>query len=174
MSQYLSQTIYNLGGWVFSPIKYKNCQGVIVRAHYCTVDLCVILSEDRRKIRLIEGNAKCRHLKKLTCKGTLTREKGREVTGESTDHKIGLKIPTWLNVRKKLAISSLLTLINTCRKVPWQVNFFGWRHFALTSVSLIFLRQRVPTGHSGPRIQSGTYTNEVRWWAHKLASRHLD
>ncbi len=25
----------------------------------------------RRKIRLIEGNAKCRHLKKLTCKGTL-------------------------------------------------------------------------------------------------------
>jgi hypothetical protein len=25
----------------------------------------------RRKIRLIEDNAKCRHLKKLTCKGTL-------------------------------------------------------------------------------------------------------
>ncbi len=25
----------------------------------------------RRKIRHIEGNAKCRHLKKLTCKGTL-------------------------------------------------------------------------------------------------------
>ncbi len=25
----------------------------------------------RRKIRLIEGNAKCRHLKKFTCKGTL-------------------------------------------------------------------------------------------------------
>ncbi len=29
------------------------------------------LSLSRRKIRLIEGNAKCRHLKKLTCKGTL-------------------------------------------------------------------------------------------------------
>ncbi len=27
--------------------------------------------EKRRKIRLIEGSAKCRHLKKLTCKGTL-------------------------------------------------------------------------------------------------------
>ncbi len=25
----------------------------------------------RRKIKIIEGNAKCRHLKKLTCKGTL-------------------------------------------------------------------------------------------------------
>jgi hypothetical protein len=37
----------------------------------------------RRKIRLIEGNAKCRHLKKLTCKGTLRQvlfiEKGEEV-----------------------------------------------------------------------------------------------
>ncbi len=27
----------------------------------------------RRKIRLIESNDKCRHLKKLTCKGTLRR-----------------------------------------------------------------------------------------------------
>jgi hypothetical protein len=27
--------------------------------------------EDRRKVRLIEGNAKCRYLKKLNCKGTL-------------------------------------------------------------------------------------------------------
>ncbi len=29
--------------------------------------------------------------------------------------------------------------INTCRKVPLQVNFFSWRHFALLSISLIFL-----------------------------------
>jgi hypothetical protein len=29
------------------------------------------VGRERRKIRLIEGNAKCRHLKKLTCKGTL-------------------------------------------------------------------------------------------------------
>jgi hypothetical protein len=27
----------------------------------------------------------------------------------------------------------------TCRKVPLQVNFFRWRHFALPSMSLIFL-----------------------------------
>ncbi len=99
----------------------------------------------RRKIRIIESNAKYRHLKKLTCKGTLrleficlkprtpyiplthyirvycifihtgkgrgverwTREKGKGATGESADHKFGLKIPTWLSVRMKLAISSL-------------------------------------------------------------------
>ena len=29
-----------------------------------------------------------------------------------------------------------LRKINTCRKVPLQVNFFRWRHFALLSVSL--------------------------------------
>ncbi len=29
------------------------------------------IPEYHRQIRLIEGNAKCRHLKKLTCKGTL-------------------------------------------------------------------------------------------------------
>ncbi len=29
---------------------------------------------------------------------------------------------------------------NTCRKVPLQVNFLRWRHFALPSTSLIFLR----------------------------------
>jgi hypothetical protein len=32
-----------------------------------------------------------------------------------------------------------LRQINTCRKVPLQVNFFRWRHFAFPSVSLIFL-----------------------------------
>ncbi len=33
-----------------------------------------------------------------------------------------------------------LRQINTCRKVPLQVNFFRWRHFALPAMSLIFLR----------------------------------
>ncbi len=27
--------------------------------------------KNRRKVKLTEGNAKCRHLKKLTCRGTL-------------------------------------------------------------------------------------------------------
>ncbi len=32
-----------------------------------------------------------------------------------------------------------LRQINNCRKVTLQVNFFRWRHFALPSMSLIFL-----------------------------------
>ncbi len=35
-----------------------------------------------------------------------------------------------------------LRQINTCRKIPLQVNFFRWLHFALPSMSLIFLRFR--------------------------------
>ncbi len=37
-----------------------------------------------------------------------------------------------------------LAMINTCRKVSLQVNFFRWRHFALPSMSLIFLRLHPP------------------------------
>ncbi len=74
----------------------------------------------RRKIRLIEDKAKCRHVKKLTWKGTLRQVficlrprtplihclrvysllihtgKGgmNQREGESTDQKAGLKIPT--------------------------------------------------------------------------------
>jgi hypothetical protein len=33
----------------------------------------VLEGQWRRKIRFIEGNAKCRHLKKLTCEGTLRK-----------------------------------------------------------------------------------------------------
>ncbi len=121
----------------------------------CTVvsTRCVtqFLPSTHRKIRLIEDNTKwwC-HLKKKTCKGTLrqvficlwprtpyspppaytlytciihrgmgrgggnwTREKVRR----ATVHK-----PTWLMTD---CISSLQTLINTCRKVPLQVNLVG-------------------------------------------------
>ncbi len=35
------------------------------------------------------------------------------------------------------SISSLQTLINTCRTVPFQVNFVRWRHLALVSIYLI-------------------------------------
>ncbi len=31
-------------------------------------------------------------------------------------------------------LSSLQTLINTCRKVPLQINFFRWRHVVLVSI----------------------------------------
>jgi hypothetical protein len=32
---------------------------------------CILMYNKRREIRMIESNAKCRYLKKLTCKGTL-------------------------------------------------------------------------------------------------------
>jgi hypothetical protein len=34
-------------------------------------------------------------------------------------------------------VSSLQTLVNTCRKVSFQVIFFRWLHFALVSIKLI-------------------------------------
>ncbi len=140
-------------------------------------------------IRLIESNAKCRHLKKFTCIGTLRqvficlrhptllgyclgwssnfvgvqllqnmaqqdstpppptlsqpltvctnvhvytvlwhREEGgrwtRETVRGAKVHKAGSKIPTWLTVSQSKKI-------NTCSKVPLEVNFFRWRHFVL-------------------------------------------
>ncbi len=36
-----------------------------------------------------------------------------------------------------------LKQINTCRKGPLQVDCFRWRHFALLSISLIFLRIKI-------------------------------
>ncbi len=59
----VSCKIYDLGNK--SP---SSCQTLCIHAN------CVCVGgggPGRRKIRLIEGNAKCRHLKKLTYKGTL-------------------------------------------------------------------------------------------------------
>ncbi len=58
-----------------------------------------------------------------------TREKSRG----ATVLKAGSKIPTCLTESPL----SLETLMNTCRKVPLQVNLFRWRHFALVSILLI-------------------------------------
>jgi hypothetical protein len=40
-----------------------------------TVDFTLLRLEtlERRQVRVIKGNAKCRHLKKFTCKGTLRK-----------------------------------------------------------------------------------------------------
>ncbi len=111
---------------------YRNafCRGSVARG-----------AGGRRKIRLIEGNAKCRHLQKFTCNGTLRqvsvwglelhtyshrgREKGegggenwtREKGRGATVHKAGSKISTWLTAYpvyklwKKPAAKSLLLSI---------------------------------------------------------------
>ncbi len=124
-----------------------------------------------RYIRLIEGNAKCRHLKKLSCKGTL-RLVFIRVCSQFLAYiqsccyfKPSFVICTltcrlspslWFNFPpspfprvnkyKYTRIQCVRegwygvlgpTQTNTCRKVPLQVNFFRWRHFALTSMSLI-------------------------------------
>ena len=44
-----------------------------------------------------------------------------------------LSTPLWYGILD-------LRKINTCLKVPLQINFFRWRHLALPSTSLIFLR----------------------------------
>jgi hypothetical protein len=117
----------------------------------------------RRKIRLIEGNAKRRHLKKFTCKGTLRQvficlrpppllwphilpytlcicvyckliHTGKAGGGRDEPERRleEQQFTPWVeNTNMADCISSLLTLINTCRKVPLQVR---WRHFALVSI----------------------------------------
>ncbi len=109
-------------------------------------------------INNIDTKAKCRLLKILTCKGTLRTpaippspshcilytciqytyshregargivEPERRFQGQQFTKLV--ETPTWLNV-------SPFYLINTCREVLFQVNFFRWRHFALVSIKLI-------------------------------------
>ncbi len=43
----------------------------LIDPYHKIIDNINNVSESYRKIRLIESNAKCRYLKKLTCKGTL-------------------------------------------------------------------------------------------------------
>ncbi len=118
-------------------------------------------------INCIDTKAKCRHLKKLTCKGTL-RQVFFRVYRLEINH-VGIFYPAlWTVAPLPLLFGSTLPLpcvnkytvyciriqcerggeygvlgfrqIKTCRKVPLQLNFFRLRHFALPSMSLIFLR----------------------------------
>jgi hypothetical protein len=109
-----------------------------------------VLSQ-RRRTRLIESDAKCRHLKKLTCKGTLQQvficlrlrisppplhivyvntvylfTDGRGGGGELSlrEGQRRNSSQSWVEKANMIdCISSLSTLINTCRKVPLQGNF---------------------------------------------------
>jgi hypothetical protein len=150
-------------------------QFVFIKAHrlvQCTaakiiiLALCVmqcwngggVMDWQRKKIRLIEGNAKCRHLKNwpvkwLCCRPRnpysspfhtvyvytvylITQRRGRgdgwtrEKGRGATGESTDHKagLTTWLTVGKKLAVNS----DKTWRKVPVQVSFFKLRYFALT------------------------------------------
>jgi hypothetical protein len=63
----------------------------------------------RRNIRLIEGNAKCRQLKKITCKGTL-RQGYPRYNPEDNHKKRQIKNRDW-NF-KELSIISQLTQVH--------------------------------------------------------------
>jgi hypothetical protein len=164
----------------------------------------------RRKIRLIEVNAKCRHLKNWPAKdfaAGVTRVYRLEISNFcSTFRHVGIFNPAFWSVHVLSPVAPLpplwfnppppcankylynvyaytvckggggmgfcwrpysarvarvlhsehtklvdhpkqkprrgggLRQINTCSKIPLQVHFFRWRHFALPSMSLIFLR----------------------------------
>ncbi len=97
-----------------------------------------------RKIRLIDSNAKCHHLNNLSVKGLCGRflsvwgqephtsplTKGR-VGGGRGEPERRLRGETVHDHNMTDFFAILQTLINTCRKVPLQVNFFKCRRFAL-------------------------------------------
>ncbi len=110
------------------------------------------------------SKAKCRHLKKLTCKWTLRQVFIRVHKKEIVSH-VGIStqlcellplqpslwfnyppFPVWIGILYTRiqcvwgghGVLGLIQ-IDSCRKVPLRVNFFRWRHFALPSMRHIFL-----------------------------------
>ncbi len=117
----------------------------------------------RRKVRLIEGNSKCRHLKNwpvdvqcgrclsgpepppplthcgrvYTIQYTYSHSEGGEGLRDEPERRLDGQQFTKLGRKYQHVtdfISNLSTPINICRKVPLQVHFFGWQHFALVSI----------------------------------------
>ncbi len=66
-----------------------------------------------------------------------------------------------------------LRQINTCRKVPLQVKFFRSRHFALPSMSLIFLRQDLYL-YSPISISLIVSLRAIPWQNHKSDWFHIN
>jgi hypothetical protein len=113
----------------------------------------------------IDTKAKCRHLKKLTCKGTLRQVFICLITPPphppvthcirtcTYTHREGGRGERWTREKVRGAkvhkagskIPTWLTWLNvspvrsenTCRKITLQVIFLKWRHFALVSIKLI-------------------------------------
>ncbi len=57
-----------------------------------------------------------------------------------------------------------LRQISTCHEVSLHVNFFRWRHFAMPSVSLIFLRVKVSRKNSIYIFQVELKTSNSNSW----------
>ncbi len=107
-------------------------------------------------INYIDTKAKCRHLKKLTCKGTLWQVFIRVYKLEIQSVILVFRPlfgspvpPSHLPCVNKYTVYMYtvckgggvwgfgLRQINTCRKVPLQVKSFRWQHFALVSTNTI-------------------------------------
>ncbi len=119
------------------------------------------LSMQRRNIRLIEDNAKCRHIKELTCEGTLRqvsicpsprtpyllcilytyphREGGG---GEELNHSEGQRgniSQSWIeNTNTRLHLLSINS-DNTCHKVSLRFNFFRCFGVYIANQSMVHL-----------------------------------
>ncbi len=148
----------------------------------------------RRRIGLIEGNAKCRHFKNWQIKGlsdrclsvwrpephipppytlyTLIqysyshRERGSGGGWNLREGERGNSSQSWVeNTNMTDCISSLWNLVNTCRW-PLPVNFFRWRHLALVSIYLISscICNKWRKVQSFPSLFYFLNKTATRWW----------
>ncbi len=71
--QWMCYTVFRLlyVAWITPSWRYELTEVIILKLLGRYADRNFGITDNRWKIKLIEGNAKCRHLKKLTCKETL-------------------------------------------------------------------------------------------------------
>ncbi len=95
-------------------------------------------------INYIETKAKCRHPKNWHVKGLCGSCLSEFIDGDTVSQSLCeyvYSIHVYTNTLCKGGSDAPgLRQINSCRKVPLQVNLFRWRPFAVPSMSLIFLR----------------------------------
>ena len=135
-----------------------------------------------RKISLIEGKAKWRHLKQFTCKGSLRKVfswiyrmesvsqvlyiEGHFVILDLAFSQVHLSPLSTIHCANYNPVHTYTVQHSTVykmegggwygvlsRKVPWKGNYYIWWHFALPSMSLVFLRCR--QGEGGGRWAMG-------------------
>ncbi len=120
--------------WHWKKIAERNQERTEVIWRGTSIEAAVNDTSDHGIMNYIDTNAKCRHQKKFTCKGTLRQvficpipppprshtvyvyvnshreggdgERTREKVSRATVHKAGSKIPTWLKLNESLVYNS--------------------------------------------------------------------